>query len=342
MRQLANQLGSTLSKIQDNITITCNDAILTITKERATEIIKKVAEGNGLSYTRPRPNDENHWYGTIAPMLAFVRAFTMRINEVRLGKAHITTSKTQEGETQVPVSTYGLSGRHHILLEGSSYPPQLKSNMPQSLGPMTIFIQLARTPITGAYSNKWKRAAKICLTNFTESEDIIAANVSEKPAKQIKEVMSILADILLITTGRTASREHFPAAMLIAMVKNPTTLLAYTEAENAMTQMDCPELEHFNFSGEGAFAFYKKICDTTFVYPCDSIDNAQEIVFHGVWGTHVADLNLLQEITGHSFKTRAELENAFKKKSMKTGKKFTPIKYNKYSKLTSPCSGTNI
>lgn len=93
----------------------------------------------GLEYKNfPMDNDEN-WYGTMGPYLDMFAAFKLRMDELRLGHGTMPITKKDGTHTSFQVSKYGLTGAHHILLEGSSFPPERRSSIVQSLGPYDCF-----------------------------------------------------------------------------------------------------------------------------------------------------------------------------------------------------------
>lgn len=54
----------------------------------------------------------------------------------------------------VDISQYGLTPAHHVLLEGSTYKPERRSAMAQTLGPLTAV--LAAYKSRDPYRNKWQ------------------------------------------------------------------------------------------------------------------------------------------------------------------------------------------
>jgi len=96
-------------------------------------VIKQLAESFELVYSRPEASDNNHWYGTISPILCFINMFKVRIGELRVGHSAMVARKVDGKVHYVSVSQYGFYPPHHINLEGISLPPEKKSGMTQSL-----------------------------------------------------------------------------------------------------------------------------------------------------------------------------------------------------------------
>lgn len=131
-----------------------------------TDITKK----HGLLYKVFGDNDTSNWFGTMGPYLDMFAAFKLRIDELRLGHGTMPIAKKDGTHTTFPVSKHGLTGAHHILLEGSSYPPERRSSIVQSLGPMTAFLCMIRNE--GKYRKKYENAVKRALAHIPCIDDI--------------------------------------------------------------------------------------------------------------------------------------------------------------------------
>lgn len=80
----------------------------------------------------PIPNDAvigKEWFGIAGPYLNFLTGFGLRIKELRLGHSEFPIKKENNTSTSYPVSKFGLSRVHHILLEGIRFPPERRSSM---------------------------------------------------------------------------------------------------------------------------------------------------------------------------------------------------------------------
>lgn len=88
------------------------------------------------------------WAGVMAPYVAYCFGFNMRMKELRLGHHGYSVSSRAGNEEKTPdglgrVSKFGLEPRHHVLLEGCTFPPEIQSSMAQTPGSMTVCIKLA-------------------------------------------------------------------------------------------------------------------------------------------------------------------------------------------------------
>lgn len=115
------------------------------------------------------------WYGTFNPILSFFQMFMPRLKELRVGHAELPRGKTEKGDAKcTPVSLFGVSPAHHVLLEGISFTPSMKSTVAQSLGPATAWIMLTLSE-KAMYRRKWEQAVKRNSMNFPDIDEGIAA-----------------------------------------------------------------------------------------------------------------------------------------------------------------------
>lgn len=176
----------------------------------------------GLSYKNFQQGDEENWYGTMGPYLDMFAAFKLRLDELRLGHGTMPITKKDGVHTSFPVSKYGLSGAHHILLEGSSYPPERRSSIVQSLGPMTVFICMLRSE--GIYRAKYAAAVKRAMAHIPGIDDIIEITKTIKTSYELNQLINTIAEILLITTSRQATRMCFPLCMFVKAYNGTTPI----------------------------------------------------------------------------------------------------------------------
>lgn len=189
-------------------------------------------------------DSEDNWYGTMGPYLDMFAAFKLRMDELRLGHGTMPITKKDGTHTAFQVSKYGLTGAHHILLEGNSFPPERRSSIVQSLGPMTAFLCMVRTE--GVYRNKFAAAVKRAMSHIPAIDDIIEITKNIKMFFELSTLISLIAEILLITTSRQATRMCFPLnffAVTMERIKK--------EERNEF-------LQFFNTTGSGGWLLYKK------------------------------------------------------------------------------------
>lgn len=260
-----------------------------------------------LRYTPPKNRETDHWWGTAAPFLTFLAAHKLRRNELRVGHSKMPISKGKDPKF-VNVSGWGLDAAHHILLEGISYPPDKKSAMAQSLGPMTIAIQCARM---------WHMAMKKAFAHIPDIDSIIAEIKGQKSDK-VKGLFSALADITLITTARNTHRATFPPSVFLTYFTTSASAAHYTAVadghwtNNAKFAGILPT--KFDVSGKGMHVVWRSIRNRTFLVPrtCTA-EISQQAVFHATFGTFCEDLGLLSSITNVPvWATRSEMGDFMK------------------------------
>lgn len=298
------------------------------------ETVKTLAGSFGLEYSKPPKDDSNHWYGTISPIICFLNLFKTRINERRVGHGAFTTKKKDGTSFNVSVSQYGFYPAHHIMLEGITLTPERKSGMAQSLGPLTALISLAKSDPDNKYSKRWKMAVQRNCSFLPEIDSIVQVCCGKK-ASEVSEIFNIIADILLMTTSREAKRASFPAFMLIKLLDD-NEVKHYEENNTRFTAVT--DIAWFNFSGNGAFQLYNRICSSKWSYNIKETKKQylNQIIFHAIWGTYCNDFGILAWMTNQKdWATRNTLDDAFKQLGNQPPQEFTPVKINKYSKLTS-------
>lgn len=297
-------------------------------------MIKELAKSFKLEYSRPKSDDNNHWYGTVSPILSFINMFKVRLGELRIGHSSMIAKKSDGKVSYVAVSQYGFYPPHHINLEGISLPPEKKSGMAQSLGPLTCLISLAKGDADSKYTKRWKSAVQKTMSFLPEIDSIVQVCAGKK-ASEVKRLYNIIADILLMTTSRESKRAAFPAFMLLKLLTE-SEMKHYVE--NNTIYQGGADISYFNFSGNGGFYLYNSVKDVEWTYPIKSTkkDYLSQIMFHSIWGTYAEDFGVLQFATGvKNWKKRAELDDAFEKMGTQEPATFKIIPFEKYSKLTS-------
>lgn len=216
---------------------------VTQTKTELFKLVKRIAFLYGLKYEKGA-----EWLGTFGPMLSLVRGFTFNNIEARVGVDKVQLGNQGGVLAATYVSNYGVMPEHHVLGVGMSYPPTLKSNLPNTLGPAVSLIQLIRTPHN--YQDKWKRVVKRHISHIPDSDAIIDTLVRAKTAAECRSMVKMVLDILLLTTPRTTNRAFIPAAMMTCDV-----LKAPFDSAAAGTDEAWP-LVDVSFSGVKAAAIF--------------------------------------------------------------------------------------
>lgn len=278
---------------------------------------------HGLLYKNFDAQDKDNWYRTMGPYLDMFSAYALRINELRLGHNNMPISKADGVHKSFPVTKYGLSGAHHVLLEGTSFPPERRSSIVQSLGPMTAWLCMIRSE--GVYRRKYAMAVKRAMSHIPCIDEIIEITKNTKQASEISALTTLVAEILMVTTARQATRMFFPM-----------TIFARVYDETGERDKF---LEFFSTTGAGGWFTYKKACELDIHWTVAGEmeeEKASQVVFHGIFGTFKEDLAVLEEITNISrWFTREDLGSCFRNQGT-SGKtthiKLPEVKY--YSKMS--------
>nr|QMP82394.1 nucleocapsid protein [Hemipteran orthomyxo-related virus OKIAV183] len=304
-RQMVTQTSSNMIKKTSatDFKITFNGKEISKTKEVIFKIWLDLTKRLGLEYKVFAENDSTNWYGTMGPYLNFFAAWGLRLTEGRTGHGKMPTGKLADGTIKnVSMDRYGLVGAHHILLEGNTFPPERRASMAQSLGPMTAFMCMINSE--GKYRNKWENAVKKTMSHIAAVDDIISVTRTTKDSASLAPMLSLLADILLITTTRQTQRVTFPLVMF-------ATVCEVHEGTKTLDDF----LEGFNCSGRGAFYTYVEACKYKWSMTGDyTAEKASQVAFHAIFGTYKEDLSILEQITTTgNWYTREELGTCFKK-----------------------------
>nr|QMP82250.1 nucleocapsid protein [Lepidopteran orthomyxo-related virus OKIAV178] len=267
---------------------------------------ERITKENNLIYKEFSQGDTENWYGTMGPYIDMFSAYALRTNELRLGHNNMPITKVDGVHRSFPVSKYGLSGAHHVLLEGTSFPPERRSSIVQSLGPMTAWLCMIRSE--GLYRNKYAAAVKRAMSHIPCIDDIIEITKTTKQASEISMLTTLIAEILLITTARQATRMFFPI-----------TIFAYVWGLHANPRDFC---DFFSTTGAGGWYTYKAASERNPAFTiCGKMETekASQIVFHSIFGTYKEDLSILSQITSVSlWYTREQMGTCFRQQGSST------------------------
>lgn len=268
--------------------------------------------------------------------------FNLRMEELRTGCEEMTIAKTAEGKKVIKMSQYQLETAHHIHLDGISYPPHKRVAMAQSVDALTQLIMLNRSKNTPAYQDRWVRAAMKSVSHIPKHQQLIE-KLKSCSSSEAASLISLMADILLVTGSRAGNKAFFPYPFLRTcisqecltdMAKGPDSNMdGQASTYSAVIVTGIEQTDH---SGRGAFSLYVSNSKTKFsMYINASERQLKEIIFHCIWGSHWEDLSILNFMTGHDFLTRRQLGNIFQGKGQCNAKiACTPIPTLHYAKLS--------
>jgi len=339
LRQQANGRGNVQSKVEGKIIKFKSGRFDSeIDFECLTDLVKKAMKCFGFEYTKPGPNETNHWFGVAAPILSFMAGFKYRFDELRVGQASFSIGKEGDATKVVKLSKWGLNTNHHSLCEGITFPPNKQSSIAQSLGPLTGLIKLTLST-DALYQQKWVNAVMRTCAHVPEIATICSM-IKGKGAFETKGLICAIGNLLLLISGRQAHRAFMPAGALIMSLMNPNDVnFMYSNSCVDYPGFDYSRISRFNFSGQASFVAYNRLSAMS----CPSVlgKHAAQIFFHAVWGTYCEDLGVLEWMTQTSgeWANRAELGDCFRAYgTCNDTLNFQTIKFRYFSKL---CSASN-
>lgn len=174
-RQSLNGSGSLSTHKDKDLTVMHNGNEVHYNREVAIKDLEEILQWFGLKMEKPKADQKNHWWGTFLPYLSYCCAWSFRLKELRTGHGRFVISKKDQKETEVRVSDFGLKTRHHVLLEGVTFPPEGRASMAQSVGPMTTLISLAGENKRSIYGKKHKDAAMRAFAHIPNCSAIVEA-----------------------------------------------------------------------------------------------------------------------------------------------------------------------
>lgn len=345
MRQDANGFNGSMSLHRDKTsTFNCEANSISLTLAEVAKILEETLLMFQLKYIRPTDGEKNHWFGVIAPLLSYLCAHKLRRDELRVGHDKMPISKKNSIGSYVTTESYGMQSAHHILLEGISFPPEKRSVMTQSLGPMTTAIMVAKNGNNLQFGQKWKDALARDCSHVPEIQSIINM-ASGKNASDVRGLFQALANVILITTSRNVHRAFFSICMVTDYLMTSDEIEYYRATKEgkysakpyAKKPEDTTRKTEFNFSDVGMFKCWNAMNGDLYMPNTMRQDDAAQVFFHATFGTYKEDLSILRQVTTMPrWKTRRELGEFMK--DFGTKKEviaFSPPKFLYYSKLSS-------
>lgn len=278
------------------------------------------------------------WGGTVQTLMTILTCFGERLKELRVMPVGIVTSKKKVGDTTethvIDFKRMGVKPQHRQLCAGASFKPFVKSGIAQSLGPLC---QACMLSLAGddKFADKWVSAVNRSFAYVPEIEQVTRVMKSNRVA-QNQPIVSALANIAMLAGGREQRRMTPPlsAFMHYLTVRDEEGHVTFHE-ESARA---------LDFSGKGAFVFYKEIMTTVGLQFSMNVNDkaiGQQLLFHAMFGTYVEDFGVLSYMTGVTrWMRRSELNLAFQQIKAsappnRDAKLFPLLPVTRYSKLAS-------
>lgn len=312
LRQDANGNGNMARTIRDDFKFKINET--EIEWNRLKPDLEAIARLYGVEYGTSE--DKRIKIGTLGSYLGIFVSFRPRMHEVRTGTGKITMNKTNGVLNQIPIEQFGLASRHAVLMNGCTFNPTIQSSMKQSLGPMTIAINLCMQT-ERQYQRAWKQAFINSFNLFPHASEISEILAGSK--RQNDSLLCVLADLAMWGTTRSSNKAAFPVSLLLCLARTNQRYVAFFGGEvlpnTAIDDGMLPDgISDIDFSGKGAYKFWRELNDLDFHIKRTSNMHertAREVLFHAIWGTQKEDLGLLRWMTGHEFLTRRQIGTQF-------------------------------
>jgi hypothetical protein len=227
------------------------------------------------------------------------------------------TLRKQGGVTEeIQVERFGLNSEHAPFLTGCTYNPTVASSMKQSLGPLTIAINLAMAT-DNKYARSWEAAFAQTFKLLPEVSTLTEAIKGKKALAS--HILSRLGNICHFGITRNSNKGAIPVAILhsVNSLHSPYTQWLNGDKKRALTddQM-CPSIKNIDSSGHGMWNVWNKASECKLSMVGDpsvfTKEFASEALFLAVFGMHKEDLALLEYMTGRRFSTRKEMGECFR------------------------------
>lgn len=154
------------------------------------------------------------------------------------------------------------------------------------------------------FHNKLTSALEQSLQMIPMCSEVISCLRTAQSPGAVSGVLKELGDILLMTTARSTQKMYFPLIMFMRMYQN--------------MQQDLTKL---SFSGTQIMFEYTQLMKKVKLRMRSGGSQAKtsQAVFHGIFGTYLEDLTILEKITTHGaqWAQRRELNDVYTKRGEK-------------------------
>nr|QMP82155.1 nucleocapsid protein [Siphonapteran orthomyxo-related virus OKIAV157] len=250
----------------------------------------------------------DEWFGIAGPIFNFLTGFNLRWRELRLGHDEIPFKKEDGNVHSYPISTFGLKRSHGLLLEGCRFPPERRSSMIQSLGPMTLLVSyLLAKP---GYEDKLKTALTNSIPILRDFPNILET-MKGKKFGDLKNIIGLIAEISILTTTRQRNRAFPPPAVFVSILSNAGDYNA-VKGFFALQSVSGPTItdsgnkrkilrSNITFSGIAQAVLNNVAAENSWTIAGEFSDaEFQQLIFHCWWGTYKEDFGILKSITNHA------------------------------------------
>ncbi|KAL3286948.1 hypothetical protein HHI36_001434 [Cryptolaemus montrouzieri] len=269
---------------------------------------------------------------TIAtPIVNMLTAFKCMFDEVRTGVTTFQYKKASQAgkkrthagqilrkkEDRSNITEYGLNNQHIPLLKGITLPPERRSGLIRSVGPLAHAIFLVNET---KFTNKIAKSFSETIQIIPAKGEIVNALEACKNGAEASSILTELGDLLLLSTARSTQKIDFPLTL-------------------AMWLFSAKGDNPWNFSGPGTmYLLDQGIKNLSLKFKIRSQEdvtrNIAQVIFHAMYGTYTEDFGILSQITTEAeWKKRKDVDKVFKERSKAEYRRVTPVRFIYYSKL---------
>lgn len=330
MKQEISSQGNLRVHDSKNFTVMHLGSEISIPRKEIEQLLREVFTWMNLPMSAPTKSEKSHWWGTMMPYMAYCCGWKHRLDELRVGHSKFPVGKKGDERQEVKTSEFGIGSKYHIFCEGISFPPEVRSSMAQSVGPITAIIGLVKETKGSKFVKKQRDAVARAFTHLDPQLDPVLDALERSTAASASPLVLALAKLCMVIPPRNQRRAFFPMAWISLLALTDEETKHYmckfktTEgSEGTSSRMETeikeacytpstlfvdkeqkiPATENMNLwdhSGKGAILNYNSIADVAWKFPKvkeHSDEIASQAVFHAVWGTYCEDLSLLQWMT---------------------------------------------
>lgn len=271
---------------------------------------------HGFTYNMREETSKNE-IRCLSSLLVLIHGYKSRYNELSLGTWSISYRNTPATKKVISIFEFGLDYSHCGLTSGCTYSPMLQFLLQESIGPLTIAIQLCMTrdvPLQNAWKAAFIRAFKM-IPCIEEVANLLAGSRTQYSTIVL---LRVIADFASLGCVRYSNVAYIPMALIMASLNTTKEWQERFESAHVpsalITSMDHPAVFNLDFNGRGLCVFWNSIpvgLVTMRINNAMTSQMAGQALFHGVFGTATESLTILQWMTDVKFNIRSDFGNAF-------------------------------
>lgn len=248
-----------------------------------------------------------------------VNRYSYRLNQTKAPVKRDSSGKEIPKKPELkPIGDYGLNNQHAALLQGISLPPERRTGLLKSMGPLSLMIF---THQEKHYKPKMEEALLRSISMLPFKNAITECMRNNDSPSSIAPMAKELGDLLDLTTARSTQKFYFPFLVYEYIWEN--------------TPLD--KRNWFSTSGHKMMALFGLFAQR-FLFKMRGVPGTEshlsQAVFHAMFGTYLDDISILSTVTNHAiWNKRSEMDKAFKRTGVTTIVEFKPVRPIYFSKM---------